>query len=108
MTDIEILDEMEPEEFGRAVKKECVFHVDENCVETWVIRLVYEDGTVKYVQNLAVPVDNDGTERVVLAARKVAGEGEYSEYPEFDLENVSVHLDGPAWLELVAAVAALP
>ncbi len=56
MTDIEILEEMEPEEFARAVKKECVFHVDENCVETWVIRLVYEDGSVKYVRNLAVPL----------------------------------------------------
>ena len=46
-------------------------------------------------------------ERVRTAASKVAGEGEYSEYPDYDWEDVSVHLDGKAWLELVAAVAVI-
>ena len=54
MSDIEILDEMEPEEFCRAVKKECM-EVDGE----WVVRLVYADSTVKYVRNYMIP---DGEE----------------------------------------------
>ena len=61
MGDTEILETMEPEEFARAVKREVVFHVDENCIESWVIRLLYDDGTVKYVRNLVFPDGNMDT-----------------------------------------------
>lgn len=53
-TVIEILDEMDPAEFARAVKKECI-EIDGH----WVIRLVYPDDEVKFVRNLAVPVEQE-------------------------------------------------
>ncbi len=52
MDDIEILDEIEPEEFYRSNKRECV-EVD----GVLVVKLTYQDGTVKHIMNLAVPTE---------------------------------------------------
>ena len=59
MTDIEILEEISAEEFARAVKRE-VMQVDGQ----WVVRLLYEDSTIKYVRNLAIPTNPADDEEV--------------------------------------------
>ena len=49
---MEILDTIDPVEFARAVKREVVEYQGQ-----WVIRLLFPDSAVKYVRNLAVPVE---------------------------------------------------
>ncbi len=56
MTDIEILDTLEPEEMANAVKQECVT-VGVDGEDVLVLRLLFPDSTVKFVRNLAISVD---------------------------------------------------
>lgn len=50
MTDIEILEEIPPEEFYDSIKRELVVVDGQEAVQ-----LTYRDGTIKFVRNHAVP-----------------------------------------------------
>jgi len=52
MTDIEILDEIESQDFDESIKREAV-----KINGVYAVKLTLRNGTVKHVRNLAIPTE---------------------------------------------------